>query len=381
MTRTPLKRFPLLRRKLGSVMSNYVQGTYNQALPVFFFCSCSDFPDSCSTPNKQKRKGSVLGLDPQDLNLKSPSKRACKKHSPLPAPAKQVKRCGKNSSEPHFFFFLYLSFFLHVWFACACTALNLKWCQLLLSIFHQSHGRLKSHLLIWGGELRSVPGFLWSWTKRTFFLMNLHLCFHRIPRLTRLYLLIWMGIASLGTLFPFLLLLQQNRLVQILCADLSFPVLCHSLCRELRTTTGSFASYACPKWNLCGMWVSVKISFSVTLQKNALLTRGGNSTVRVVCLMTITSLCLVRPFFVGCIIFLCRFSFTHPFPLLLQIWLVRLGLMSQKLQQWHICWKPPLPVSLKTLALTSFLFLTTGLFTLPDQGSSLLPTVLRISCC
>ena len=103
MTRTPLKRFPLLRRKLGSVMSNYVQGTYNQALPVFFFCSCSDFPDSCSTPNKQKRKGSVLGLDPQDLNLKSPSKRACKKHSPLPAPAKQVKRCGKNSSEPHFF--------------------------------------------------------------------------------------------------------------------------------------------------------------------------------------------------------------------------------------------------------------------------------------
>ena len=104
MTRTPLKRFPLLRRKLGSVMSNYVQGTYNQALPVFFFCSCSDFPDSCSTPNKQKRKGSVLGLDPQDLNLKSPSKRACKKHSPLPAPAKQVKRCGKNSSEPQFFF-------------------------------------------------------------------------------------------------------------------------------------------------------------------------------------------------------------------------------------------------------------------------------------
>ena len=199
--------------------------------------------------------------------------------------------------------------------------------------------------------------------------------------LTRLYLLIWMGIASLGTLFPFLLLLQQNRLVQILCTDLSFPVLCRSLCRELRTTTGSFASYACPKWNLCGMWVSVKISFSVTLQKNALLTRGGNSTVRVVCLMTITSLCLVRPFFVGCIIFLCRFSFTHPFPLLLQIWLVRLGVMSQKLQQWHIYWKPPLPVSLKTLALTSFLFLTTGLFTLPDQGSSLLPTVLRISCC
>ena len=111
MTRTPLKRFPLLRRKLGSVMSNYVQGTYNQALPVFFFCSCSDFPDSCSTPNKQKRKGSVLGLDPQDLNLKSPSKRACKKHSPLPAPAKQVKRCGKNSSEPHFFFPLLVLFF------------------------------------------------------------------------------------------------------------------------------------------------------------------------------------------------------------------------------------------------------------------------------
>ena len=147
MTRTPLKRFPLLRRKLGSVMSNYVQGTYNQALAVFFFCSCSDFPDSCSTSNKQKRKGSVLGLDPQDLNLKSPSKCACKKHSPLPAPAKQVQRRAKNNLRVFFHgCWFTFSFDVCVWFACACIALNLKWCQRLLSIFQHSRGRLKSHL-------------------------------------------------------------------------------------------------------------------------------------------------------------------------------------------------------------------------------------------
>jgi len=121
MTRTPLKRFPLLRRKLGSVMSNYVQGTYNQALPVFFFCSCSDFPDSCSTPNKQKRKGSALGLDPEDLHIRSPRKRSCKRSSPLPLPAKQLKSCVKELFSFFLVFVFDVYFFLSLVFLVVCA--------------------------------------------------------------------------------------------------------------------------------------------------------------------------------------------------------------------------------------------------------------------
>ena len=63
------------------------------------FGAFSDIPSTQSTPTKPKRKGSALGLDPQDLAIQSPRKRSCKKSSPLPAPAKQVQRCVKE----HFF--------------------------------------------------------------------------------------------------------------------------------------------------------------------------------------------------------------------------------------------------------------------------------------
>ena len=60
------------------------------------FCAVSDIPSTQSTPNKHKRKGSALGLDPEDLAIRSPRQRSCKRLSPLPLPAKQVQRCVKE---------------------------------------------------------------------------------------------------------------------------------------------------------------------------------------------------------------------------------------------------------------------------------------------
>ena len=85
------------------------------------FCAVSDIPSTQSTPNKQKRKGSALGLDPEDLHIRSPRKRSCKRSSPLPLPAKQLKSCVKELFSFFLVFVLDVYFFLSLVFLVVCA--------------------------------------------------------------------------------------------------------------------------------------------------------------------------------------------------------------------------------------------------------------------